>query len=320
MRYLLAITTFLLSIHAISAQTIQAKPLRGAEGLSFCIAFSSDGRHIATGGKDGTVTLWDAASRKEVRTFTGHSRPVMAVVFAPKGDYLVSGSMDQTVRIWSTDDAKKVESFKLKDGGEPTDALTCVAISPDEKWIAASGWDKRIHLWEKSSKNESVLPTEQGAVFGLAFSPDSKRLASGSQFGTVHIWDVAKKIADATLLGTNKTVWSVAWKADSNTLAASAGNEVLIWNVADKKTTAALKGHLAPIRSLVFTDKDNLLVTGSEDRTVRVWDMMKNQSLNVLTGPEGLIYSVASSPDGKRIGAVAHDSTQSTWVWVLEKK
>jgi WD40 repeat protein len=145
-------------------------------------------------------------------------------------------------------------------------------------------------------------------------------LASGGRKRTVQIWESTTELKHhATLPDHGKTVWAVAWSPDSTMIAASGENSAKLWNVADKKLVDDLKGHLAPIRSLAFTDGGKKLVSGSDDNTVRVWDFARKSS-TTLSGPNGAVVGVAAAPDGKSIYAVSDEAGLSARVFVFGKE
>jgi WD40 repeat protein len=331
MRILLciALTFFAATAAAQEPKAPAPKPLRGHEGLAICAAVSPDGKLFAVGGQDGTVTLWDTATRKEVRSLTGSVGPVLAVAFDWKGEFVVAVGKDPGVRSWTIDGKEKFPLLQpevkapddaKKAAAEIADVFTCVAVSPDGKLIVASGWDGKIRFWETDSRKETAQPSGQKAVFSLAFSPDGKWLAAGGRDGSVHIWEVAQKKDHATLPEHGRTVWALAWAADNKTLPASAGNAVKIWDYDGRKVTATLSGHAAAVRALAFADGSRKLVTGSEDRTVRVWDLEKRSELYTLTGPEGAVTGIAVTSDGRTILAVSNEKGQSARVWTLPKE
>ena len=293
----------------------QIKPLKGAEGTYLCTALSADGKRLVVGARDGSVTLWDALTRNELHVMTGHKGTVLAVAFDPKHQFIVSVGVDRTVRVWTLDGKEKVKPISTRN-----DAATCVAVSTDGKRIAYGGWDRAVH--QVNAENGEPIgekPSEQSTVFSLAYSPDGKWLATGGRRGTVQIWEATNELKHhATLPDHGKSVWAVAWSPDSTTLAASADHAVRLWNVADKKVIEDLKGHIAPIRALTFTDGGKKVISGSDDKTAKIWDIAKKQAVT-LTGANASVMGVAASADGKTIYAVSDEAVQSARVFVLGK-
>jgi WD40 repeat protein len=150
------------------------------------VAFSPDGKTIASGSWDKTIRLWDRDSKQEIAALKGHSSYVSSVVFSPDGNIIASGSDDHTIRLWDWE--SKQEIATLNGHSLP---VTGVAFSPDGKTIASGSWDKTIRLWDRHSKQEiAVLKGHAGWVTSIAFSPDGKTIASGSYDNTTRLWDI----------------------------------------------------------------------------------------------------------------------------------
>ena len=154
-------------------------PLTGHTDDVDSVAFSPDGKTLASGSDDGAVRLWDVASHRQIGApLTGHTDAVSSVAFSPDGKTLASGSGDDSVRLWDVASHRQI--------GSPltghTDAVDSVAFSPDGKTLASGSDDDSVRLWDVASHRQigSPLTGHTDAVDSVAFSPDGKTLASGS--------------------------------------------------------------------------------------------------------------------------------------------
>ena len=140
------------------------------------VAFSRDGKMLASGSKDATIKLWDVTTGKEQATLKGHMDWVTSVAFSPNSKTLASGSRDRTIKLWNVATGKEQASLKGH-----TNVVFSVAFSPDGKTLASASWDKTVKLWDvATAKERATLKGHTRLVYSVAFSPDGKTLASGS--------------------------------------------------------------------------------------------------------------------------------------------
>jgi WD40 repeat protein len=146
------------------------------------IAFSPDGRLLASGGRDGAIKLWELPGGTQLRTLTGHTDSVLSVAFSQNGQTLASGGSDETVKIWEVASGRELRTLK---GSSP------IALSPDGWMLASGGWEK-IKLFDIASGRElRTLNGHTRDIYSVAFSPDGRTLASSSLRWTIEVWDVS---------------------------------------------------------------------------------------------------------------------------------
>ncbi|GBL16328.1 serine/threonine-protein kinase F [Microcystis aeruginosa NIES-1211] len=285
------------------------KTLTGHSGQVYSLAYSPDGRYLASGSKDRTIKIWEVATGKGLRTLTGHSGVVLSVAYSPDGRYLASGSQDKTIKIW------EVATGKVRTLTGHYMTFWSVAYSPDGRYLASGSWDKTIKIWETATGTElRTLTGHSMTVWSVAYSPDSRYLASGSLDKTIKIWEVATGQELRTLTGHSEGVLSVAYSPDGRYLASGIGDGAIkIWEVATVRELRTPTRHSEVVRSVAYSPDGRYLASGSQDKTIKIWEVATGNELRTLTGHSETVFSVAYSPDGRYLASGSADKTIKIW-------
>jgi WD40 repeat protein len=245
------------------------------------LAFSTDNKTAISGDHDQTIKFWDSQTGKCIRTLQGYTECIWSLAASPNGQNIASGHFDYTVRVWDIEIGELLKTLRGH-----TAIVWSVAYSPDGQFIASSGDDETIRVWDietgKCLKSLRYITEQyQGGIWTIAFNSNSRLIASGGQDRTVKIWNLQTGNYQV-LEGHSTWVWTVAFSPIAS-------------NLPDEESSR------------------ELLASGSDDRTVKIWDIATQQCLHTLEGHTNLIRSLDFSPDGKLLVSGSLDQTLKLW-------
>ena len=305
-----------------------AAQLLGHTGPVGGVAYSADGKLMATASMDRTVRLWDVRiphHPKEITSLIGHADGVNAVAFGH--GVLATASWDNTVGVWDiTDPAHPVGPIMLKGH---TGAVTAVAISPDGRTLVSGSVDHTIRVWDLADPKHPApvgdpIAAHDNSVLTVAFRGDGKLLATSGGDQMIRLWDMMDPrhpvAAGTPLSGHTGNVGATAFSRDGHMLVSGSADRTLrLWDVTDPShptlVASVAAAHADEIRSVAFSPDGRTIASVSLDRMVRLWTVGNGGLFEAATfaGHTAAVYGAAFSPDGRTLATTSDDHTVRLW-------
>ena len=323
---------------------------RGHADTVNAVAFSPDGKRIASGSTDKTIKIWNSLDALELSAISGHDAAVETVVFSPDGTRLASGGADGTLRLWDG-----VSGDKLFIAAAHTGPLADLAFAPDGDRIASGSADGTVRIWDINSGDQVLKIVVGSEVRSISFGPEGKRIASGSADKTLRLWDASTgdnlvtakcddEVQSIVFVSDGNVVLSAnaqqlnVWDSDTGKKAgypfhfsqrtinvarlstdgrrlASGGADgiVKIWDLARRRRLAILRGHKASVQDVALSLDGNRIAIANADHTVRIWQVFNDAESFTLLGHSDEVKSIAFDPDGRQLLSASKDGTVKVW-------
>lgn len=303
-----------------AAEVSWEPPLAVMEGHTekiICLAFSPDGKRLATGSVDNTVRIWDVASGREVvPPLSGHSDAILEVEFSADSRRLLTASMDCSARLWDVATGKQLLVLP-----KHSKQVRAVKFSPDGAFLLTGSGEGVARVWDASSGVElrrmgTELDTTQSNFAWLitfGFSHDARCVLIASPDHTARLYDTSSGAELAVLKRHEDTIYNAIFSPDGRrVMTGSEDHTARIWDTSSGEQLARLE-HSEGIEGLAYSPDGQRVLTGASDSTAKLWDVETGKPLVTLKGHSEWVASVAFSPDGLRLLTGSHDGTARIW-------
>jgi WD40 repeat protein len=267
------------------------KIFNGHNGWVMSISFSPDGLTAISGGRDGTLILWDVHTGRIINSFCGHLGGIRSVSYCQDGQSVVSGSEDGTIKIWSLKSKKNIRTLHAHNG-----IVTGLSVDNSGNNIVSSSADRTIKLWQVSTgKHVRSFLGHLDVVSSISFNNECTQIVSGSFDKTVRIWNVLDETEQCCLKGHNNKVSSVLFvNKGTSCISVSRDKTFKVWDIKNKKILFDFStNHQVFVAILV----DNKLITAGKSKKISFFDVNDYEKVNSLNVKLQDIYSIAISPN-----------------------
>ncbi|MCE9532361.1 MAG: hypothetical protein K8T89_14755 [Planctomycetes bacterium] len=312
------------------------------------LAFSQDGKQLASGHDDGTIRLWDVAKGKLIAKWQGHKGAVSAITFRDKRGHLATAGEDRLIHVWDVASRKLLSTLKGH-----SDRIPSLAWQPKGEFLVSAGWDTTARVWDMSKPDPlMLLNSHADQVHAIAYSHDGGQLAVADSDFTIHVWnDPSHGKTQFILQGHSDEIRTMAFSRDGSRLASAgadcvvhlwdmksgqlvagpnprarhgialinekeivstAGTAIQAWEQDSARPTWVPEGE--PILSIATSPDGTRLATGGPSHEVKIWNIAKKKLETTLTHTRGPIINLTFSPDSQLL-ASASITDGLVWVW-----
>ncbi|HEY7326263.1 MAG TPA: protein kinase [Gemmataceae bacterium] len=331
-----------------TATGLCVRTLDAHEGPVLAVCSSGDGRDILSGSRDRTLLLWHVETGQRLRSFSGHTDKVLAAVLSSDGRYVLSGSGDRTVRLWDTATGRCLRVFEGHQG-----SVTSVSFSNTSGYVLSGSEDRTIKLWQRNTgRCLATLEGHEGTVHSLCLVRSGQQMLSASADATLALWTVPteqsapyvlSRVLPSDIALSAWTDYERSLKLARQSLAAGEvaraahhlrearsqpghgrrPEAMALWsNLYVHLPRQSLQGawggailaeHTEAVTSACLSLDGRLALSGSADRTLRIWQTDEGRCLHTLEGDMGGVTSTALSGEGHFALSGSTDAAVKLW-------
>jgi tricorn protease-like protein len=274
------------------------------------VAFSPDGKTLATGCADQKIRIWDGATFKEKQQLPGLQGRVTHVLYGQDGKTMIGGTQNGMIWTWDLDSGQQRMAMHSGHG-----SAAALAISADGRNLASGGADRRVFIRDISNGNFlRLFHGHVGAITAVALSPDGARLATASADKSFRLWDMnSGQQVSKTDTTQDGGFQAITFSPDGKRLATGAKDTVQIWDARNAKEQFKIEGLKGAVNAVAFSRDGKMLASACADGSVQLWDPTTGKLLRHLGKHRGAANSVAFAPGGKLLASAGEDNLLMIW-------
>lgn len=261
------------------------RELKAHQDWVTAVSFCDDGSKLITGGRDRFVLVWEAETGRLIGRLGSHDRPISRITVGNDDKVAIAG-FRAPLKVFDLRRGKLLGSLKC-----PCTDMRAIAFSPDMSLIAGGGRSGKVRIWNLNNGKKTDIEAHPGRVWSVMFTPDNRLITAGEDVA-IHVWNVETGERTHRIESHSGKVLAMQMIDRIHFAAASADNVIRLFNLDETDSHEELKGHTGSIGALDY--RDNKLISGSYDTTVRVW------SLRLLAPPQQTVQAERSNTTVQR--------------------
>ena len=287
--------------------------LSGHKEAITSVVITRDGKKLLTGSYDRTLKLWNAQTGQLLKTFSGQTQSIHCIAVSWDSKFVASGGVDKTIKIWDIRTGKLQRSLGGLFSGH-LDTITALAFGPNNQILVSTSLDKTVRIWDlRTGKENYILKDQKDPILALAMSWDGKKIVYGGKGERLSLAHTKSGKRVQSFANNGHSTRAVALNRQGTMLAVGRSAEIALLNPQKKKKIALFKGHAKPVTALAFNTDNQILISGSYDKTIRLWNTHNGENIDTLTGHQDAIYSVAYSLDSQLMASGSADKMIKLW-------
>lgn len=304
---------FLGTHHATGVEAVSsAEPVAefsANSGTVWSVGFDPASKSVAMSVEDGTVRVWDLASKNIKSTFEAHGGVVWTTRFSPKNAELLATSGDDgLIKLWNSGKSEPIRTF------EHLNAVRGLAFSSDGQLLFAGDRKGGLRVWSIDADQPLVEAQQPGTVYSVAVSPNDETLATAGSDKIVRLWNAKTLTQRLPLEGHAGPIYGLSFNQDGAKLASVGWDKIVrIWNAGSGQLIKSWTGHAGDIWSVAFSPDGTKLATGGLDGAVKLWDAETGELLATYLGHKIAVHTVAFNSDGTLLASGGRDGAIRIW-------
>ena len=273
------------------------------------VAVSPIGQHVLIGGIDTSAILVDVHTGKQIHTFHGHSKSVIAFDFSSDGKYLATAGGDRKINIWNLKSNEIVQTLK---GHQET--VFDLKFTKDSRFLLSGAWDGSLRLWDLSTGTYKYMEFDRNSPYCVGFTPNELYMVTGDLEKNIQFWERDAGEPFRTLIGHTGIPSGFDFSIDGqNMVTSSWDGAVKVWNLLTGMLIAKHTAHDGQVYTVAVHPTKNLVVSGGADAAIVVWDPASNSVLAKLNGHSTAVTNVQFMNNGALLVSMSVDGVMKVW-------